>query len=502
MLLLGKSVKGRQPVTVEQKRVIIKVRHQDKKEEELDQEQQLMKLKREMLKNAQMDESKIAHFNRMKILTHWRKVMRVSKTDSLKKEIQIYQQNHDREVDAKDAILQMLDRDLEEAEEQYQMALRNHLIHVDELIALQESRLRGLHEQFELDLNILKEEFDREKQEILRNHDIEKKELQDMIDTVEEEQNNKLKDLKEAFESERENTKNTNTDALNSIKIELVKKINELDQDFELHFTRYVSETESKYNSFKKLLQENENASNIIDKKVRNIERLKEKIQYWRLKIQQNAKECDARNESLRKEKENISKHYQDLKNKMIQFREDESKRLGNLTMNSKSCMDTLNDYQKLAEKILKNAELCRKLETEKEKVMPFYQNDPESLEQAPEEESIKIAGVSKDKQNEFTLLDYFYKRYNKVLLDKLAIQKQKATLEKENMFFKSLLKQYLDGVSVNDDVMNSNNPLFVVNNKVNLNRPPVDRMEGAQSKTVVEAAFVVQSKALQNRYK
>jgi hypothetical protein len=30
----------------------------------------------------------------------------------------------------------MLDRDLDEAEEQYQMALRNHLIHVDDLIAL------------------------------------------------------------------------------------------------------------------------------------------------------------------------------------------------------------------------------------------------------------------------------------------------------------------------------------------------------------------------------
>jgi hypothetical protein len=35
--------------------------------------------------------------------------------------------------------------------------------------------------------------------------------------------------------------------------------------------------------------------------------------------------------------------------------------------------MDTLRDYQKLGEKILKTAELCRKLETEKEKVLPFY---------------------------------------------------------------------------------------------------------------------------------
>jgi hypothetical protein len=95
-----------------------------------------MKMRRDNLKNQMHEEHKMAHFNRMKILTHWRKIMRVAKTEQLKKEIQIYQQNHDREVDAKDAILQMLDRDLDEAEEQYQMALRNHLIHVDELIEL------------------------------------------------------------------------------------------------------------------------------------------------------------------------------------------------------------------------------------------------------------------------------------------------------------------------------------------------------------------------------
>jgi len=66
-------------------------------------------------------------------------------------------------------------------------------------------------------------------------------------------------------------------------------------------------------------------------------------------------------------------------------------------------------------------------------------------------------------------------------------------------MFFKSLLKQYLDGVSVNDDVMNNNNPLLVVNHKVNLNRPPVERMEAGQ--TVVEGNMVVNSKNLQMKY-
>merc|ERR1711988_688703 len=215
------------------------------------------------------------------------------------------------------------------------------------------------------------------------------------------------------------------------------------------------------------------------------------------LKMQQNKKECEDRNLCLLNEKQKIMEHYHSLKRTMASTRAKEEKRLGDLTMNTKKCMDTLKDYQKLGEKILKTAELCRKLETEKEKVLPFYQSDEVTLDDPPEIPVEKIEGMKKAKYNEFQLLDNFYKRYNKVLLDKLAIEKQKATLEKENMFFKSLLKQYLDGVSVNDDVINANNPLLVVNSKVNLNRPPVIPEEGAHT-TVIEGNFEVTNHAMQ----
>ena len=158
--------------------------------------------------------------------------------------------------------------------------------------------------------------------------------------------------------------------------------------------------------------------------------------------------------------------------------------------------MDKLRGYERLGEKILKTAELCRKLETEKEKVLPFYQSDPDTTEE-PEINIEQIAGLEKDAFKEFKMLDNFYKRYNKVHLDKLAIEKQKATLEKENLFFKNLLKQYLDGVSVNDDVINANNPLLVVNNKVNLNRPPVIPEEGAHT-TVIEGNFEINNHSMQ----
>ena len=137
------------------------------------------------------------------------------------------------------------------------MALRNHLIHVDELIEIQNSRLRGLQEEFERDLSIIKTEFDKEKHEIETSHNMERQELRDMIDTIDEEENNKLKEMKEAFEALREETKNKNVEELEAMKHDLIKKIEDLDKEFEVNFNRYVSDTESKADSYKKLLKEN-----------------------------------------------------------------------------------------------------------------------------------------------------------------------------------------------------------------------------------------------------
>lgn len=56
---------------------------------------------------------------------------------------------------------------------------------------------------------------------------------------------------------------------------------------------------------------------------------------------------------------------------------------------------------------------------------------------------------------------------------------------------FKSLLKQYLDGISVNDDVMNSNNPLLVVNHKINLAHMPVE-VDAREQTTYIEGNVAI----------
>jgi hypothetical protein len=65
----------------------------------------------------------------------------------------------------------------------------------------------------------------------------------------------------------------------------------------------------------------------------------------------------------------------------MTKFRDEESRRLKELVNNSRNAVIKLTDYKELGDKILKTAELCRRLETEKEKVLPFYEDTVESNE-------------------------------------------------------------------------------------------------------------------------
>jgi hypothetical protein len=67
----------------------------------------------------------------------------------------------------------------------------------------------------------------------------------------------------------------------------------------------------------------------------------------------------------------------------------------------------------------------------------------------------------------EFGAMEQFYKRFNKVMLDKLALEKQKFQLDEENNHLKNILKQYLDGISLTDGVLAQPNPLMVVNGRI-----------------------------------
>ncbi|OUM65443.1 hypothetical protein PIROE2DRAFT_7558 [Piromyces sp. E2] len=239
-------------------------------------------------------------------------------------------------------------------------------------------------------------------------------------------------------------------------------------------------------------------------------------------KYSNNHKEYNQKNQFLKKDKELIQSHFQELKRKLNKYRENEKERLIALTTMSNKTIKNLKEKVNMAEKILRLSEMNRKMEMEEEKINPFQTNNFEidpSIELEIEEyknqlkNETKAALNNENKENElfntdeeilnnnimkndsvvyeeetdFTYMELFYKKYNKVLLDTILMKNKKNYLNEENARLKAILKQYLDGISVNAEILEQVNPLFVVNGKTNA---PI--MEGNSNITCVEAQHIM----------
>ncbi|NWV13029.1 DRC2 protein, partial [Ptilonorhynchus violaceus] len=113
-------------------------------------------------------------------------------------------------------------------------------------------------------------------------------------------------------------------------------------------------------------------------------------------------------------------------------------------------------------QRVLRLAEMCRRLETEEEKVLPFYRSSLTEGEQRVarrvlEETPIEpLAGVVQD----YVGLERFWQRFNKAKLDEKALEQARAALANRNRRLRELLQQYLAGVVLNKKVLRDPHPV------------------------------------------
>ena len=253
--------------------------------------------------------------------------------------------------------------------------------------------------------------------------------------------------------------------------------LDDLWRQFHSALNAYNSSTEERKKAFEELKTKDQKNAKEIEQQMKKLVKLQENIAHLKTKLGTATKDFEEKNKSLKEEKEGIQVQFQELKKKMNTFREKEKQRLTELAMMSNNVLKSLRDKVEHAERIIKLAEMNRKLETEEEKVTPFYE------ETAPQE--LDQQGVLQDLPQEFQGMEQFNKRFNKVYLDKLGLEQQRANLREENEHLRSILKQYLDGITLSESVLNQLNPLLVVNGRTNA---PI-RHTGPLNITFVEAA-------------
>ena len=96
----------------------------------------------------------------------------------------------------------------------------------------------------------------------------------------------------------------------------------------------------------------------------------------------------------------------------------------------------------------------------------------------------------------DFEDLGRFWQRYNKVVLERACLEQEKVGLSQENQQLRLLLRQYLEGISVSDEILRHQNPLLMVSRQTLTTATQPLGSRGNQPlkrHTVIEAAHVVQ---------
>ncbi|NXW38806.1 DRC2 protein, partial [Phaetusa simplex] len=113
-------------------------------------------------------------------------------------------------------------------------------------------------------------------------------------------------------------------------------------------------------------------------------------------------------------------------------------------------------------QRVLHLAEMCRRLETEEEKVLPFY---PSSLAEGEQQDAWRVLEETPTEPLAQAMWDYvglerFWQRFNKAKLEEQALEQERAALSQRNRRLRQLLRQYLAGISITQEMLGQPNPL------------------------------------------
>ncbi|XP_062486590.1 dynein regulatory complex subunit 2 [Pezoporus occidentalis] len=435
-------------------------------------EEEAAKRKGEMLtrflKHKLAQEEQSSALSLHKLHEQWRAVLREAKASELRRDVHVLSRAFARVMDCKDGVIEALAADLEEAEEQHGRALRSHLLNVDRLLQLQRCRLACLEDGYRAHLQAMQAAFEEERRTIVEQHERERCYLQDVALGTEQNQAKNDLDITLKFQSSLDDIKNESLQEKQYTHLQIGAKLEELWKQVQSTLQGYAEDTEQQRVAFEVLKQKDEKSSREVEMQTKKLQKLQGSITAIRSRLVALIQESEEQNRRMREEKEKVLGQLRELRTEMNQMGTDAHDSLLRLTLQSGAALKALARVTEKAQHILRLAEMCRRMETEEEKVLPFY---PSSLEEEEEEDARQVLQETPVEALAWAVQDYaglerFWQRFNKAKLEEQALEQQRAALSRRNRRLRDLLRRYLDGISIPQEVLSEPNPLLAVKHK------------------------------------
>ncbi|CAN8207265.1 unnamed protein product [Coccothraustes coccothraustes] len=435
-------------------------------------EEEVAKGKRELLTRFLQEkltrEEQSSRWGLHKVHTLWRSAQRKAKDQELRQDIELLSQTFTRVMDCKDGTIEALVTELQEAEEQQNRALRSHLDRTDQLLQLQRCRLGYLEQGFSAQVRALKAEFEAERRAMLEQQDWESRVLQDMALATEQEHARSEQEALLNFQSARDDIKNKCWQDQQYSRLQLGARLEGLWEQIQTARRNYAQATEKKKVEFEELKRKCERTSCEINAQAKRLEKLQDMVTTTRGQIVAHLRKSEEQTQRIRGDREHARQKLQQLRAQITQARATAHTHLVTLSSQCGATLKVLRQLVEKAQRLLRLAELCRRLETEEEKVLPFYPSSLGELEQQKvrrvleETASEPLARVMKD----YMGLERFWQRFNKAKLEEKGMERARAALAERNQELRRLLQQYLAGATISQKVPKDPHPLLAPKQK------------------------------------
>lgn len=446
--------------------------------------------------------------NRSEVESRWIHVLRREKVEELLEYAETLYRHFQEESDRKNSLLRTLhDVRFDAAEDQFQILFSSHVRNLDDLINLHDERLRNLERDFTRNLAASTAEAARERRAAEERHATELADHREALARSRDAAATTEAEEERAFQRAVHETKNRTLEDVNGLRVVLESRTEDLDEQFVAARADHVAATEKIATDHRELSERDAVVRGEAEERTRRTRRVSRRLRRARCRRERNHEETDSRYRSLAARKAAALNDYRTLKDQMNRFRDARRQRLTELSVEADRRKRILRGHQETAERVMRYARLNAAMEKERERDFSYVRTEEndrdveERTRRMVESNRMQFSTTRTEPSNndpEFAdYMDRFWKKYNEVLLDLLYVQKKEAELKDERQQLEIKLKAYKDGVSVNSDVMNSNNPLLVVNGRV---RPPKKSVSPKSRRlTVVDANHIITTSRVRN---
>ncbi|PSN30680.1 hypothetical protein C0J52_20851 [Blattella germanica] len=339
------------------------------------------------MKNKLKHEEAFTRLNLAKINQQWRHILRQIKTKELKEELEYVWHLFEHITDGKNRIIETLLNDLQDSEEQYAKNLRSHAETIDQLIELHSKRVEELHSRYKFDRTQLHEKTSKEylKMKSVAIND------EETLKTV----NYQMQCDMEKWISKWQNGHIMKTDEvrnemlsnIDTLQTEKESNLQHLWKEFQTVLQEYTNSTENQRNQYSKLKARDEIATDAIAKHTKIIDSLCDSITSLKQQVLSLKSTEQEKIDDLKRERAYYLKLFSSFRKKLVYTKRHDENQLKVMATASNEALKEIFDYMKM---------------------------------------------------------DNFWKRYNRVYLERAALSLHREALIMENHQLTRALQQYL----------------------------------------------------------